>query len=91
MLNASAAEMAQIPFMEASVSRRDEGILQVGCKPTNNDADGHVISRRTPFDDRSTNAIVPAQRALRRKVRERLDRSVMKPRISTRHFPALAD
>jgi hypothetical protein len=69
MLNASAAEMAQIPFMYASVSRRDESILQIGCKPTNNDADGHVISRRTPFDDRSTNAIVPAQRALRRKVR----------------------
>jgi hypothetical protein len=85
--------MAQIPFMDASVSRRDEGILQVGCKPTNSGADGHVISRSTPFDDRSAGAIVPArrQRSLRRKVRERLERGVMKPRTSARHSPALAD
>jgi hypothetical protein len=85
--------MAQIPFMDASVSRRDEGILQVGCKPTNSGADGHVISRRTRFDDRSASAIVPArrQRSLRRKVRERLERGVMKPRTSARHSPALAD
>jgi hypothetical protein len=85
--------MAQIPFMDASVSRRDEGILQVGCKPTNSDADGHAISWRTRFDDRSANAIVPArrQRSLRRKVRERLDRGGMKPRTHMRHSPARAD
>jgi hypothetical protein len=79
--------------MDASVSRRDEGILQVGCKPTNSDAGCHAISRRTRFDDRSANAIVPArrQRSLRHEVRERLERGVMKPRTSTRHSPALAD